>query len=259
MLDEVNGIHTSREDLGMGLALKGFWKSLAAGPLMATPASCPGLCQPPYGAWLTNQVLVQDRHICLLDEGFLFSSSSSSSSSSSGSSGGSSSSSGSSSSGGSTSSSGSSSHPKQYQCTEAVPLSLTGTNWEPSWSKKHQCNQIAKDTAQLQRAEPGGALQERGAARTGPDSTAGSEAAAGSFTGSYCFPGSGSHLLSHLADSFRVPVTVELFSTGLFSLSATRAVNFSCDRQEIQLPNSNDADPETARQAEAPSLLTKIR
>jgi hypothetical protein len=39
---------------------------------VAAPASCPGLCQTPYGALLTNQVLVQDGHICLLDERFFF-------------------------------------------------------------------------------------------------------------------------------------------------------------------------------------------
>lgn len=39
MLDQVSKVHTSREDLGMGLALKGFWKSLAVGGLYCLAAS----------------------------------------------------------------------------------------------------------------------------------------------------------------------------------------------------------------------------
>lgn len=45
------------------------------------------------------------------------------------------------------------------------------------------------------RAEPGGALQERGAAGACPNPTASSEPATGSFTGSYHLPGMISHLL----------------------------------------------------------------
>lgn len=33
---------------------------------MLAPASCPGLCQTPYGPRLTNQFIIQNRHICLL-------------------------------------------------------------------------------------------------------------------------------------------------------------------------------------------------
>lgn len=45
------------------------------------------------------------------------------------------------------------------------------------------------------RAEPGGALQERGAAGAGPHPTASPDSAAGSFTCSYHLPGLISHLL----------------------------------------------------------------
>jgi hypothetical protein len=38
-LDPVSKAHTSRDDLGMGLALKGFWKSLAVGGLYCLAAS----------------------------------------------------------------------------------------------------------------------------------------------------------------------------------------------------------------------------